>query len=88
MTSPERYTPTNAIDSLPRLRGRTPLDPSALVLSVLIPVYNELHTIEIILDQVHAGIDILKVFQSFASITYRENGIWVTHRETIIQDVP
>ncbi len=54
MTSPARYTPTNAIDSLPRLRGRTPLDPSALVLSVLIPVYNELHSIEIILDQVHA----------------------------------
>ena len=53
MTSPARYTPTNAIDSLPRLRGRTPLDPAALVLSVLIPVYTELHTIEIIIDQVH-----------------------------------
>jgi glycosyltransferase involved in cell wall biosynthesis len=54
MTSPARFTPTNAIDSLPRLRGRTPMDPAALVLSVLIPVYNERATIELILDQVHA----------------------------------
>ena len=54
MTSPARYTPTNAIDSLPRLRGRTPLDPAALILSVLMPVYNERNTIEMILDQVHA----------------------------------
>ncbi len=54
MTSPARFTPTNAIDSLPRLRGRTPMDPSSLLLSVLIPVYNERATIELILDQVHA----------------------------------
>ena len=54
MTSAARFTPTNAIDSLPRLRGRTPMDPAALVLSVLIPVYNERATIELILDQVHA----------------------------------
>ena len=54
MTSPARFTPTNAIDALPRLRGRTPMAPSALVLSVLIPVYNERATIELILDQVHA----------------------------------
>ena len=42
------------IDSLPRLRGLTPVPPSAIVLSVLIPVYNERETIELILDQVHA----------------------------------
>jgi glycosyltransferase involved in cell wall biosynthesis len=54
MTYPNRFTPTNAIDALPRLRGRTPMAPSALVLSVLIPVYNERATIELILDQVHA----------------------------------
>ena len=54
MTFPSRLTPTNAIDALPRLRGRTPMAPSALVLSVLIPVYNERATIELILDQVHA----------------------------------
>ena len=30
------------------------MDPAALVLSVLIPVYNERNTIELILDQVHA----------------------------------
>jgi glycosyltransferase involved in cell wall biosynthesis len=54
MTSPARFTPTNAIDALPRLRGRTPMEPTALVLSVLIPVYNERATIEMNLDQVHA----------------------------------
>jgi glycosyltransferase involved in cell wall biosynthesis len=54
MTSPARVTPANAIEALPRLRGRTPMDPSALLLSVLIPVYNERATIELILDQVHA----------------------------------
>ena len=40
--------------STPRMRGRTPIDRDALVLSVLIPVYNERNTIELILDQVHA----------------------------------
>jgi glycosyltransferase involved in cell wall biosynthesis len=54
MSSPSRLTPTNAIDALPRLRGRTPMEPSSLLLSVLIPVYNERATIELILDQVHA----------------------------------
>jgi glycosyltransferase involved in cell wall biosynthesis len=34
-------------------RNLTPLDPTTLRLSVLIPVYNELHTIETILDRVH-----------------------------------
>jgi glycosyltransferase involved in cell wall biosynthesis len=37
-----------------RLRGRTPLAREQLRLSVLIPVYNERTTIEMILDQVHA----------------------------------
>jgi glycosyltransferase involved in cell wall biosynthesis len=37
-----------------RMRGRTPLPPEQLRLSVLIPVYNEEHTIELIIDQVHA----------------------------------
>jgi glycosyltransferase involved in cell wall biosynthesis len=40
--------------STPRMRGRTPIDRDSLVLSVLIPVYNERDTIELILDQVHA----------------------------------
>ena len=39
---------------LPRLRGRTPLPRDQVRLSVLIPVYNEQDTIEMILDQVHA----------------------------------
>jgi glycosyltransferase involved in cell wall biosynthesis len=37
-----------------RMRGRTPLPREQLRLSVLIPVYNEEHTIELIVDQVHA----------------------------------
>jgi glycosyltransferase involved in cell wall biosynthesis len=36
------------------IRGRTPLPASEIVLSVLIPVFNERHTIEHILDEVHA----------------------------------
>jgi glycosyltransferase involved in cell wall biosynthesis len=39
---------------LPRLRGRTPLAREDVRLSVLIPVYNERQTIEMIIDQVHA----------------------------------
>jgi glycosyltransferase involved in cell wall biosynthesis len=39
---------------LPRLRGRTPLPREQVRLSVLIPIYNEQDTIEMILDQVHA----------------------------------
>lgn len=36
-----------------RLRGHTPLDRDSVVLSVLIPVYNEERTIEMIITQVH-----------------------------------
>jgi glycosyltransferase involved in cell wall biosynthesis len=45
----------NSIPSIqgPRIRGRTPLPASELVLSVLIPVYNERNTIDRILDEVH-----------------------------------
>ena len=43
----------NQIGALPRLRGHTPMPAESLVLSVLIPVYNERNTIETILDQVH-----------------------------------
>ena len=38
----------------PRIRGRTPLAAADLVLSVLIPVYNERNTIDRILDEVHS----------------------------------
>ena len=41
-----------------QLRGRTPVDPAALVLSVLVPVYNERNTIDIILDQVRRAVDV------------------------------
>ena len=36
------------------VRPRTPLDPAQATLSVLIPVYNERNTIDLILDAVHA----------------------------------
>ena len=38
----------------PTLRRRTPLDPNQALLSVLIPVYNERETIDLIVDQVRA----------------------------------
>ena len=44
----------------PRLRGRTPMDPNTIVLSILVPVYNELATIEAIIEQAY----ILWVLQS------------------------
>lgn len=43
-------TPT----SVPRMRGTSPLPADEIVLSVLIPVYNERATISLILDAVHA----------------------------------
>ena len=39
---------------LPTLRRRTPLDPNQTFLSVLIPVYNERETIDLIVEQVRA----------------------------------
>jgi glycosyltransferase involved in cell wall biosynthesis len=46
---PSRNTPGHP------LRPRTPLDPAAVRLSVLMPVYNERETVDIIIDQVHAA---------------------------------
>ena len=39
---------------VPRLRGRTPIPPEEVHLSVLVPVYNEETTIRIIIDQVRS----------------------------------
>ena len=39
---------------VPRLRGRTPIAPSEVRLSVLIPVYNEQNTLRIIIEQVRS----------------------------------
>ena len=36
------------------MRARTPIDRDAVKLSVLIPVYNERNTIDLIIDQMHA----------------------------------
>ena len=41
-----------------------------------------------VLDQVHTMLDVLKVVRTYASVTYQENGVWVTHHELVIQDVP
>jgi glycosyltransferase involved in cell wall biosynthesis len=58
-TSPmtnRRPTPEFTADVRPRanMRPRTPLDRATMRLSVLIPVYNERDTIDLIVDQVHA----------------------------------
>ena len=55
---PSRLTPTVAAPALVLAampRPLTPLDPAAVRLSVLIPVYNERNTIETILDRVHGA---------------------------------
>jgi glycosyltransferase involved in cell wall biosynthesis len=59
LTYPAFSTPTEPLpnargEGMARLRGRTPLAREELRLSVLVPVYNERHTIELILDQIHA----------------------------------
>ncbi len=59
MTNPRMLTPSRAPELIVgspdrRLRGRTPIDPGKLLLSVLIPVYNERATIEMIVEQVRA----------------------------------
>lgn len=46
--------PVIAEPAVPRLRGRTPIDRDSVVLSVLIPVYNEERTLELIISQVHS----------------------------------
>jgi glycosyltransferase involved in cell wall biosynthesis len=49
------HTPNVLTDApTPRMRGRTPIPADEVVLSVLIPVYNEKNTIRLILDQVHS----------------------------------
>ena len=45
---------TPATTAAASVRPRTPLDPARVTLSVLIPVYNERNTIDLILDAVHA----------------------------------
>ncbi|MEO6443771.1 MAG: glycosyltransferase family 2 protein, partial [Gemmatimonadaceae bacterium] len=57
MTLPRNLTPsfTGAIDGgMDYMRGRTPIARDKVILSVLIPVYNECNTIRLILEQVHA----------------------------------
>ena len=52
MSSPYSAPRTFTLAAVPR--ALTPLDPATVTLSVLIPVYNELNTIETILERVHA----------------------------------
>ena len=54
MTSATSSSSPPAILLAAKPRALTPLDPATVRLSVLIPVYNELNTIETILDRVHA----------------------------------
>jgi len=52
-TSDSVKIPKRPVDASSWIRHRTPLDPAAAVLSVLIPVYNERNTIEAMLAMVH-----------------------------------
>ena len=40
-----------------------------------------------VVPQVEQLLDVLTAFRSAASITYQEDGIWVTHAETRIEDL-
>ena len=40
------------METRPTMRAKTPLDPAQITLSVLVPVYNERDTIDLIIDQV------------------------------------
>ena len=54
MTTTRPLTPlsSEAIESMiPRLRGRTPIPPDTVRLSVLIPVYNEEATLRLIVER-------------------------------------
>jgi glycosyltransferase involved in cell wall biosynthesis len=42
-------------EPLSKMRARTPLDPATVKVSVLVPVYNERETIDIIIDSVHGA---------------------------------
>ena len=52
------------------------------------PLADDPAEVKEVLDQVHTILDVIKVVRSYASVTYHENGVWVTHHETVIQDVP
>ena len=51
---PSPYSAPRTFTLAAKPRALTPLDPATVTLSVLIPVYNELNTIETILERVHA----------------------------------
>src|SRR5262245_64518820 len=48
-------TPARAAAAIAKMRPRTPLNRATVRLSVLIPVYNERDTIDLIVDQVRAA---------------------------------
>jgi hypothetical protein len=43
---------------------------------------------EAIMSQVKTGLEVLKVFRSYSSLTYFEDKVLVTHGETVIRDLP
>ncbi|HZZ73021.1 MAG TPA: hypothetical protein VFE24_12275 [Pirellulales bacterium] len=52
------------------------------------PIADDPAEVKAVIDQAHAVIALLKVWQSTSSITYQEAGVWVTHHSTVYQDVP
>ncbi len=43
---------------------------------------------EAVLDQVHTGLEIAKCLHDVSTITYQEDGVWVTHFELHLEDLP
>lgn len=41
-----------------------------------------------ILDQIHTGFEIAKCFRGISSVTYIEDGVTVTHSESVFKDLP
>lgn len=40
-----------------------------------------------VLKQVRTVFEVLKCLRSYSSATYQQNGVWITHRETLIRDL-
>ena len=43
---------------------------------------------EAVLEQIHTGLEIAKCLREISTVTYQEDGVWVTHVETHFEDLP
>jgi hypothetical protein len=60
----------------PKVMGLDPDDPAAMA------------ALGAIMDQVRTVFDVMKVCRTYSSATYLEDGVWVTHHQTVIRDLP